>query len=376
MGMMRKHSRAVGAMVIIQITCTGMTLFSKSAISRGMKPSIFVAYRQAFATLALAPFALYIDRKNQPPLTFKMLCKICVVSLCGVNLSLNLFYAGLNYVSATFVTAVTNTIPAMVFVIAICLRLERLGIRKSEGKAKVVGCILSLFGAMVFTFYKGPVLYPTTTHEEAMQKSHLSVKTPAYSKEDWIRGSVLILGANLTWSLWLIMQAPLMKQYPAKLRLVTLQCTICCLMSTLWGAFEERDLSSWKLGWDINLLSVAYCGIVVTGISYWLQAWVVDNKGPVFASMFSPLALILTAFFSTLFFKETLHCGGVLGAVLLVMGLYGFLWGKKKETKDMAASEPIKSNNQTKDTRVELDTISCTSAEIEVVPEAQRRCCI
>ncbi|XP_019174129.1 PREDICTED: WAT1-related protein At1g43650-like [Ipomoea nil] len=352
MGIGKKH-KAFGIMVIIQLTCTGMTLLSKAAISRGMKPSVFVAYRQAFAALALAPFAFFFERQNSAHLSCKLLCKICILSLCGINLSLNLFYMGLNYVSATFVTAATNTIPAMVFIIAICLRLERLAIEKSHGKAKVVGCVLSIIGAMVFTLYKGPTLYPP----KAMQKSDLSANT-TYSKQDWIRGSLLILGANLTWSLWLIMQAPIMKQYPAKLRLVTLQCSICCVMSTLWGAIKERDLSSWKLGWDINLLSVAYCGIVVTGISYWLQAWVVEKKGPVYASMFTPLALMLTAFFSVLFLNEILHLGSILGAALLVLGLYGFLWGKQKENKNMVV-------NQSKEV-VELDTVSRTSADIQV----------
>nr|GMD85163.1 WAT1-related protein At1g43650-like [Ipomoea batatas] len=159
----------------------------------------------------------------------------------------------------------------------------------------------------------------------------------------------------------LLVWAPIMKQYPAKLRLVTLQCSICCVVSTIWGAIMERDLSSWKLGWDINLLSVVYCGIVVTGIAYWLQAWVVEKKGPVYASIFNPLALMLTAFFSVLFLNETLHWGSVLGAALLVLGLYGFLWGKQKEQKNMEVVV-----NQSKE-GVELDTISRTSTDIQVI---------
>uniref|UniRef100_A0A5B7C2Q1 WAT1-related protein n=1 Tax=Davidia involucrata TaxID=16924 RepID=A0A5B7C2Q1_DAVIN len=50
------------AMIFIQFVYTGMSLFSKAAISEGMKPSVFVAYRQGFATLALAPFAFFFER--------------------------------------------------------------------------------------------------------------------------------------------------------------------------------------------------------------------------------------------------------------------------------------------------------------------------
>ncbi|VFR00299.1 unnamed protein product [Cuscuta campestris] len=385
--------RAIGAMVIIQMSCTGMTLLSKSAMSRGFKPSIFVAYRQAFASLTLAPFALYFERQNPTPLSLKMLCKISVVSLCGVNLSLNLFYAGLSYVSATFVTAVTNTIPALVFLFALSLRLERVAISKSDGKAKVAGCTLSLIGAMVLTLYKGPLLYPLTTSTPTTTKGGImggqnrssniisaapappagTTTTSSSKEEDWIRGSLLILAANVTWSLWLIMQGPMMKQYPAKLRLVTLQCCICCVMSTAWGAFVEReDLSSWKLGWDLNLLSVAYCGIGVTGISYWLQAWVVEKKGPVFASMFTPLALLLTAFFSALFFKDTLYSGCVLGAALLVIGLYGFLWGKKREEKDQ--NNAVNKSNDPPPKQELDDNVRPASIGPEL-EKPQTRCC-
>jgi hypothetical protein len=50
-------------------------------------------------------------------------------------------------------------------------------------------------------------------------------------------------------------------------------------------------------------------GIIVTGISFWLQVWVIEKKGPLFTSMFTPLALIITAIFSAFLWKETLHWG-------------------------------------------------------------------
>ncbi|KAL3504474.1 hypothetical protein ACH5RR_034315 [Cinchona calisaya] len=348
---MEKHKPYI-AMVIIQFIYTGMSLFSKAAISQGMKPSIFVAYRQAFATLALAPFAFFFESKKAHPLSFKVLCKMFFISLCGVTLSLNLYYAGLNYTSATFATAITNTIPAMVFIMAVCLRIESLNITHWNGIAKVFGTIIGLSGAMVFTFYKGPALYPENGKEISGHSSRV------YTREEWIKGSILMLAANLTWSLWLIMQAPILKQYPAKLRLTTLQCCFSCVISTLYGAAVERNISSWKLGWDVNLYSVAYCGIVVTGLSYWLQVWVVDKKGPVFTAIFSPLALILTAIFSAILFKDTFHWGSILGAVLLVTGLYSFLWGKNKEAKNHANDQK---SDQSKE-EVALECITYTSS--------------
>ncbi|KAL8552154.1 hypothetical protein ACS0TY_001008 [Phlomoides rotata] len=50
-------------------------------------------------------------------------------------------------------------------------------------------------------------------------------------------------------------------------------------------------------------------GIIVTGMSYWLQAWVIEKKGPVFSAIFGPLALIIAAIFSAIFLHETFHWG-------------------------------------------------------------------
>lgn len=52
------------AMLFIHCVYAGMALFSKAAISKGMNPFVFVVYRQAFAFLALAPFAFFFERLN------------------------------------------------------------------------------------------------------------------------------------------------------------------------------------------------------------------------------------------------------------------------------------------------------------------------
>ncbi|KAL5560117.1 hypothetical protein UlMin_036328 [Ulmus minor] len=315
------------AMVFIQFVYAGMALFSKAAIAKGMNPFVFVVYRQAFASLALAPLAFFFESGKTAPLSYTLLCKIFFVSLFGITLSLNLYYVALNYTSATFAAATTNAIPAITFVLAVILRLESISIKYLHGVAKVLGSVLSLSGALVFAFVKGPSIkffnwYPSTQNQT----------TPhSYHRNDWIKGALLMLSANTAWSLWLILQGVVVKQYPAKLRLTALQCFFSCIQSAFCAIAIERDPSAWKLGWDVNLLSVAYCGIIVTGITYWLQVWVIEKRGPVFTSLFTPLALIITAIISAFLWKEALFWGSIGGAILLVGGLYGVLWGKNNE---------------------------------------------
>ncbi|KAK4429543.1 WAT1-related protein [Sesamum alatum] len=319
-------------MIFVQLVYSGMALFSKAAISTGMNPYVFVAYRQAFATLALAPFAFFLDGKKADPLSYSLIWKIFLASLFGITLSLNLYTCAINYVSATFASASINTIPALTFLIAVAFRIESFSMRDCPGMVKLVGSAVSLSGAMVFALVKGPEVNFMKWHsgsDDQKQKTN-----PVSSKEKWIQGCLLMLSANTAWASWLVIQAGLVKQYPAKFRLTMLQCLFSCVQSSVWAMSMNRDISSWKLQWDFNLFSVAYCGVVVTGISYWLQLWAVEKKGPLFVATFTPLTLIFTAIISAFFWKEMLYLGSVCGGILVVVGLYCVLWGKNKQAKN------------------------------------------
>ncbi|XP_057795545.1 WAT1-related protein At1g43650-like isoform X2 [Salvia miltiorrhiza] len=322
-----EKEKAYIAVIVLECGYAGMMVLSKAAMSAGMKPSVFVAYRQAFAFFSLLPFAFFFfTSKGSPPLTWSGLCKIFFVSSFGLALSFNLCIAGLEYISATFSTATFCIVPALVFIMAVCLRIESLEIRKWHGVAKVLGSIISVSGTMALTFYKGHALYHTST-----STTHHPFDDQPHSKHQWIKGALLSIAAQFLYAMWLIMQAPLLKQYPGKFRLTIIQCGFSCLSTTIYAVAMERHPSAWRLRWDINLLSVAYSGVIVTGMSIWLQAWVIEKKGPVFAAIFDPLGLLIAAILSAIFLNETLHWGSVLGCGLIVAGLYYFLWGRNQE---------------------------------------------
>ncbi|KAA0054956.1 WAT1-related protein [Cucumis melo var. makuwa] len=341
---MRVHKPYI-AMLFVQCVYSGMALFSKAAISqKGMNPAIFVFYRQAFATVAMAPLAFLLERLN---------LYIKNDFFFRVTLSLNLYYVAINHTSATFAAATTNTIPAITLLLALLFsRYESICIRKVEGMAKLMGAIIGFSGALVFAFVKGP---PMKFMNWYPQTNNITNSFQPYSTLEWIKGSFTMLSANLAWSFWLVLQASIVKEYPAKLRVTTLQCFFSLIQSALWALVMERNPQAWKLGWNLQLFSVAYCGVIVTGMTYWLQIWCVEKKGPVFTAMFTPLALIITAIFSALLWKESLHWGSVGGGILLVMGLYFVLWGKKRE-EEVAAKTKINDQQQRHDTK-EAETI-------------------
>lgn len=113
-----------------------------------------------------------------------------------------------------------------------------------------------------------------------------------------------------------------------------LMSVMASIQSIIFALFKERDdWNQWKLGWDIKLFTALFSGIVASGIVWVLIAWCVCIKGPLYASVFNPLFLILVAIGGSLLLDERLHLGSVIGSLLIVIGLYIVLWGKGRELK-------------------------------------------
>ncbi|KAG9131914.1 hypothetical protein Leryth_026518 [Lithospermum erythrorhizon] len=269
----KENVKCYTAVIILKFIYTGQSLLTKASISQGMPPNVFAAYQQAIATLALAPFAFYLERDTSTPLTLKILSKIITIAVLGLTLTYYFYFTAMKFVSATFIMAMGNTLPMVVYIMAVCLRMEKLAINRWYGRAKMIGCTICLSGAMVFSFYKGPAMYHIGKEIISTHKS-----STRHDQENWVKGFFLTAGSTLTWALWIIFQGPIQKEYSPKLRLTTLQCFFSSIASSVWVFAEYRNFSVWKLSWDVNLIAVVYSGFMVCGISYWLQVWLVDKR--------------------------------------------------------------------------------------------------
>lgn len=91
-------------------------------------------------------------------------------------------------------------------------RMESISIRSVHGMAKVLGSAVSVSGALVFAFVKGPSLkfmmnwYQTSHDHQNHYRVHSDSLSKSYHKGNWIKGSLMMLSANTAWSLWLILQ--------------------------------------------------------------------------------------------------------------------------------------------------------------------------
>ncbi|XP_054803457.1 WAT1-related protein At5g07050-like [Prosopis cineraria] len=337
------------AMISLQFGYAGMNIITKVSLNRGMSHYVLVVYRHAFATAAVSPFALVLERKVRPRITFLVFMQIFVLGLLGPVIDQNLYYAGLKLTSPTYSCAVSNMLPAMTFLLAVICRMEKVDIRKVRCQAKVIGTIVTVSGAMLITLYKGQVINFFWSHYMRHPRDY----TPSSDSgdKDWFKGSILLIIATLAWASFFILQAVTLRTYSAQLSLTSLVCFMGTLQSMAVALVMEHKPSAWSIGWDMNLLAAAYAGIVSSGIAYYVQGVVMQKKGPVFVTAFSPLMMIIVAIMGSLILAENIYLGGLIGAVLIVVGLYSVLWGIYKENQEAEAeaetiSEEIKGRSE------------------------------
>ncbi|XP_027347580.1 WAT1-related protein At1g25270-like [Abrus precatorius] len=319
-------------MVLVQIAYASVNVLYKLAINDGMSIRVVIAYRLMFAVVFTFSLALIFERKNRPKLTWRVLFMSFFSGLFGGSLLHNLFLEALDLVSATFATAVYNLVPAVTFMLAIFCGLEKLNMRSSAGKAKVLGTILGIGGSMLLTFYKGLEINVRSFGINLLQKNG-HVATLHTDSDHKFLGVLCGFGSCFSFALWLIIQSKMSKEFPSHHTSTALMSLMAAIQATAFALYTEKDWSQWKLGSSIRLLTVTYTGIVASGGAVIVIAWCVRMRGPMFVSVFNPLMLVLVAVADSLMLDENLYVGSVIGAFLIVCGVYMVLWGKSKEMK-------------------------------------------
>jgi drug/metabolite transporter (DMT)-like permease len=133
--------------------------------------------------------------------------------------SLNLYNFSLKLTSATVASATSNSMPDVTFCLALLLRLEVVKLRSSSGIAKLAGVSLCLAGVFAIAFYAGPALSPVNHH-----RAFAAHAASTSRRVTWIKGTFFMVLSNATWSLWIVMQAGLLKEYPNKMLVTVTQC--------------------------------------------------------------------------------------------------------------------------------------------------------
>ncbi|TYH97998.1 hypothetical protein ES332_A12G279100v1 [Gossypium tomentosum] len=335
MGAMKKWlswSQMVTSMLLVQLFATGQQLLSKVILNQGTFIFSFMAYRHLVAALCVAPFAFFLERVDSKKMAWSTWLWLFINALTGITMAMGLFYYGLRDTTATYSTNFLNIIPIVTFVFSIFLRMEKLGLGSKAGKIKTVGAIICVGGALTTSLYKGKAFYLTHDHHPHYHSPAVAA-TMAVSSPHWTRGTFMLVGSCLCYATWYILQVKLLEVFPSRYGATLITCIMASVQSTAIGLCLDRSKAAWRIEWNLQLVTIVYSGALSTAATFCLLTWSIAKQGPTYAPMFNPLSLIFVAISEALLLGEQMRLGIVLGTVMIIVGLYSFLWGRRKETK-------------------------------------------
>lgn len=312
-------------MVIVQFAQVGLMIAGKVAMSNGMTSFTFAFYSNAMASLILLPISFWLHRSARPPLFYTFLCGFFLLGLIGFLVQI-FGYTGLLYATASLSSAMMNLIPGFTFVLAIMFGLEKFDGKSSSTLAKSIGTIVSIVGAFIITLYKGPAILGISSHSTA--PIHTLTQSSA-----WLIGGLLLAIDSVVASVFIIAQALVLKKYPAVLLLMFFYSCFIAILSAAVSLTVERDTKAWNLKPMTRLIPVIYSGMFGTVFQVSVIMWCLKRRGPLFASMFHPLGVIIAIVMGIVFLGEPFYLGSLLGSIIVSIGFYSVMWGKAKEGK-------------------------------------------
>ncbi|XP_045816108.1 WAT1-related protein At3g28050-like isoform X2 [Trifolium pratense] len=210
--------------------------------------------------------------------------------------------------------------------------------RSSSSLAKSLGTIVSIAGALIAILYKGAAIL------KVLSPANLSQQPLSSQDFNWILGGLFLAADCVMASPFTIIQATVLKKYPAELIFVFFYCFFVAILSGVTCLIMERDIGAWSLEPKLRLLSVLYSGIFGSVVHVGVTAWCLRQTGPVFVSMFKPIGIVISVVIGVVFLSDAFYLGSLIGATAIVIGFYSVLWGK---SKDIEATSLESSGNQT-----------------------------
>nr|ADQ43203.1 unknown [Schrenkiella parvula] len=312
------------AMVLFQTGYAGNHVIMRFALNLGVSKLVFPLYRNIIALSVLAPSAYFLE-KERPAMNTSLLIQYFLLGLV-ITLNQGFYIFGLDNTSPTFASATENAVPAVSFLMA-ALLIEKVELKRTDGIAKVVGTFVSVAGSLAITLYRGPSIYQPSLR---LIDQPINAGEAGEQNKNWTLGCLCLMGHCLCWSSWIVLQSPLLKKYPARFSFVSYCCLFAVFQFFGISAYFERDLESWKIRSGGELYAMLYTGLVGSAMVFAIQIYVVERGGPLFVSAYLPLQTLLAALLATLALGEHFYLG-LIGAVLIVCGLYLVVVGKSWE---------------------------------------------
>ncbi|XP_037491574.1 WAT1-related protein At5g40240 isoform X2 [Jatropha curcas] len=337
----------VVAMVATLVAGVGLNTLFKAASLKGLSYYVFILYSNIFNTLVLLPVPIFLWRTTVALFKFPLLSRLCALGIIGLFSQL-IGYKGIKYSSPTMASAMSNLTPAWTFLFAVLFRMEKVDLRSKSTQSKITGTLVSILGALMMVFYKGPTILSTSSTTPSSNESLGS------SLSNWVIGGFLLALQHILYAFLFIIQTQMMQICPSELLIAFFSCLFTTVVSAPVCFIAEPYLKAWRIRPDITFIVLTYSGILGGASLGIIHLWCLRMKGPVYVASFTPLTIAIAAAMSFSFLGDALHLGSVIGAVVISIGVYAVIWGKAKEEKmreesSSAGTKPLLQDHKAED---------------------------
>ncbi|KAJ0250082.1 WAT1-related protein [Hirschfeldia incana] len=298
----------------------------KKVLDGGINHMVIATYRLGISTLFLLPIAYFWERKTRPKLTASVSLQHFVSALFGASLMQYCYLLGLSYTNATIGSAFWGTMPAITFIMALIFRYDKLNMKTKAGYGVVLGSMISLAGALTLTLYQG---IPLSNSQE-----HATILNIHQGHENWFKGCFLLFTGVAFFSSWMLIQNKINSSYPCPYSSTVILSVFGTLQCALLSLIKSRNVEDWILRDKLTIITIIIAGVVGQGMCTVGTSWCIKQRGPVFTSAFGPVILMSATLFDFLILHRMLYLGSIIGSVVVVVGLYLFLWSKSKQVVD------------------------------------------
>jgi drug/metabolite transporter (DMT)-like permease len=287
--MMKNNSRLVSyILVIIPVIFWGISFISTKVVLEEIPPVSIAFFRQIIALVPLAGWCLFTGASFR--IKPKDVLLLAISCFFGIVLYFVFENNGLRYTTASSASMIVAAVP--VFTLLTEAALFKTGINR-----KAVICILiSIAGVYLVISENGKLDLASST----------------------FFGSLLIMGAMVSWVIYTILSRDLGTRYTS-LQITTFQTAISIF---LFIPFTLPEIGDWHSISSKALLNLIYLGVFCSAVSYLSFLYAIKKLGPTQSSAFLNLIPVVSVAAGYLILGERLAVIQFAGMALIILSLF------------------------------------------------------